>query len=155
MKEVTKELLAKPHNFEETYAKIKDVHNDEVLEQHGLSMQSFDLLLQKHQNEPEIQRGIMRIMGMAEPGTVKANKSMTVADVISAHKVMLEELLKVQQEVSKKEGLDMKNVSFTAQAIISAKLESKLGYTSEDMEQAVAELQDKLATNQEFTSVST
>lgn len=154
MKVVTKELLAKPHNFEETYAKIKDVHNDEVLEKHGLSMQEFDMLLQKHQNEPEVRMGIMKIMGMSEPGAVQANKSMTVENVISAHKVMLEELLKIQQEVSKKDGLDTKTVSLTAQAITSAKLEAKLGYTSEDMEQAVVQLQEKLATNQEFSTLS-
>lgn len=155
MKVVTQELLQSKHSFEETYAKIKSVNSDDVLEKYGIPMQEFDLLLQKHQQDPEVAQGIMKIMGVNEgPGSKKA-QAVTVEQIVNAHKLMLEELLSVHSLIEgKKDDLDVKVVSLTCQAIISAKVEEKFGLTSEDMEGAVAKLHEQLATNKEFTDVS-
>jgi len=161
MKTLTKELQGKSTSFDETYKRVKAVQPDDPLERHGLTMNDLDALIQKHQNDPEVMKGVQAIMGdpsvHAQPAA-NPGKSADVKTLIGVHKSMLQELEKVTSMVlgdsSKKGKYDMKTVTLAAQAVIGAKLEESWGLTSEDIERAVIAKHEELAVNEEFAAVN-
>jgi len=162
IKEITQELMAKPMPVIETYNRIKAVQPEEILDKFGINTFEFDHLLSKHQHDPQIREGIAKVMGMPDPATMAANASkaasVTAKKVVEAHAYMLEELTKVLQDFDKlpnKASLEPKVIVQAAQAVVAARLEEKLGLTSDDMEAAMMMHQQSLATDQEFAAVST
>lgn len=158
MKEITQELLSKPLSVMETYKRIAEVQPDEVLDKYAISMQDFDQLLNKHQNDPHIRMGIQKIMGMPDPAAPNPSADKVSAKkVVEAHTYMLEELNKVLADINKlpnRATLDPKAIVQAAQAIVAARLEQKFSITQEDMEAAMMKHQQILATDQEFAAVS-
>lgn len=159
MKELTRELLQKSLSFEETYQRIREVEPDDPLEKYGLSMNDFDQLLNKHQNDPQIREGIGRIMGVSSSSRAASDQDpvIAVSKVVEVHKYMLEELeksVKKFTELPKKESFDLKTVTLAVQAVVGAHVEEKFSLTSEDIERAVINHHSQLATNQEFATVN-
>merc|ERR1719414_1614492 len=94
MKELTKELLSKSLTFEQTYQRVKEVQPADPLEKQGLSMVSFDQLLDKHQGDPSVRESIAKIMGAPSPNSGCSEKvqAITVKTIIDVHNFMLEKL---------------------------------------------------------------
>ncbi|CAE8738445.1 unnamed protein product [Polarella glacialis] len=156
MKDLTRELLSKQLDFEQTYIRVREVQPDDPLERCGLSMSDFDMLLSKYQHDPKVKEGIARIMGVPTNATASAaqEKAQTVPArrVIEVHAFMLEELEKLVQHfatIKNKDAYDMKTVTLAAQAVVGAKVEEKFGLTSEDIERAVIQHHSTLATDQD------
>lgn len=159
MKSLTRELLAKPLTFEQTYQRVQEVQPEDPLERYGLSMMDFDQLLNKHQHDPQVREGIVRIMGVPDPTSSQPEKGSTVParTVVDVHAFMLEELEKVVRHFNtiKHQGnFDMKTVTLAAQAVVGAKVEEKFSLTSEDIERAVINHHTSLATDQEFAQIN-
>lgn len=162
MKDLTRELLAKQLNFEQTYIRVREVQPEDPLERYGLGMAEFDMLLSKYQHDPKVKEGIARIMGVptttsTKSPTEKASPPVPARTVIDVHTFMLEELEKLVKyfsTIKNKESYDMKTVTLAAQAVVGAKVEEKFGLTSEDIERGVIQHHSTLATDQEFAIVN-
>lgn len=159
MKDLTRELLSKSLTFEQTYLRVKEVQPADPLEKYGLSMVSFDQLLDKHQRDPGVRESIARIMGAPSPNSCTSEKvqAITVKTIIDVHNFMLEKLnilVKDFLALPNRESYDMKTVTIAAQAIVGSKIEDQFGITSEDIESAVLMYHTNLATNQEFAAVN-
>lgn len=163
MKDLTKELKTKQMNFQQTYARVREVQPKDPLENYGLSMMEFDQLLDKYQSDPMVREAIAKIMGAPNPANTQSAKvqEITVKEIIAVHKFMLEELeklVKIYQDLQNKpiggQELDMKTVTIVAQAIVGAKMEEKFTIASEDLESAVLLYHTMLATDQEFAGIN-
>jgi len=159
MKALTKELLTKQMNFEQTYQRVREVQPKDPLEQYGLSMLQFDHILDKFQGDPAIREAIAKIMGAPDPSNATSDKiqSITVKKIIEVHTFMQEELSKLVDHVQgmpRKDDLDMKTVTIAAQAIVGSKMEEKFSITSEDIESAVLLYHTMLATDQTFAQLN-
>eukprot|EP00933_Yihiella_yeosuensis_P035897 TRINITY_DN29551_c0_g3_i1.p1 TRINITY_DN29551_c0_g3~~TRINITY_DN29551_c0_g3_i1.p1 ORF type:complete len:254 (+),score=64.43 TRINITY_DN29551_c0_g3_i1:115-876(+) len=157
MKDLTKELLSKKLDFDQTYQRVKDVQPDEVLEKYNLSMTEFDALLSKYQHDPKVKEGIARFMGAQPAGSSQSAVKVNHKQIIDVHAFMLEELEKLVKHFSTikdKASYDMKTVTLTAQAIVAGKVEEKFGLTSEDIERGVVDHHNTLATDLEFATVN-
>jgi len=158
MKALTQELLEKNMTFEQAYARVREVQPEDPLERHGLSMVDFDQLLNKHQSDPQVRQGIVRIMGVPDPpATGEKGSEVPASKTVEVHAFMLQELdklLQYFQTVKNKESYDVKTVTLAAQAVVGAKVEQKYGLTSEDIERAVVTHHTALATDQEFANIN-
>lgn len=157
MKKLTRELLDKRMEFEQTYQRVKEVQPEDPLEKYGLSMMDFDQLLNKHQADPQVREGIARIMGVPDSAGPAQGSTVPAKRVIEVHAFMLEELEKLLSHfntIKNKASYDMKTVTLAAQAVVGAKVEEKFNLTSEDIERAVIKHHTTLATDQEFASVN-
>lgn len=159
MKLLTKEMRSKAMTFDETYRRVQAVQPEDPLEKCGLSMQDFDQLLNKHQNDPLVRQGIARIMGgpahdaEAAPGAASADTK----TLVRVHRKMLEELEKIVTKFDGtpgKDQYDMKTVTLAAQAVVGAKVEEEFGLSSEDIERAVMQNHAELATDQDFANIN-
>mmetsp|Transcript_110420 Transcript_110420/g.276418 ORF Transcript_110420/g.276418 Transcript_110420/m.276418 type:complete len:247 (-) Transcript_110420:98-838(-) len=156
LKEITEDLKTKTVPLMETYERIKVVQPDDVLENLGITPADFDQLLGAHANDPEIRNGIVKIMGMPDPTTTTSQKDVSAKKVVEAHQYMLEQLEKVIGDFGQlpnRVSLDPKLLMQAAQAVVAARLEEKLGLTSDDMESALMKNQSTLATDQDFMIV--
>mmetsp|Transcript_110653 Transcript_110653/g.219962 ORF Transcript_110653/g.219962 Transcript_110653/m.219962 type:complete len:259 (+) Transcript_110653:57-833(+) len=158
MKAITKELLEKQLDFMQIYTRVCEVQPEDPLARRGISMMDFDQLLSKHQSDPQVRRGIERIMGAPDaPAPGEKAPDVPARRIVEVHAFMLQELEMLLQQfhtIQTKEALDPKSVTVAAQAIIGAKVEEKFGLTPEDIERAVIAHHTKLATDQEFASIS-
>mmetsp|Transcript_121303 Transcript_121303/g.220641 ORF Transcript_121303/g.220641 Transcript_121303/m.220641 type:complete len:255 (+) Transcript_121303:123-887(+) len=159
MKDLTRELLSKKLDFEQTYKRVKEVQPADPLEQYGLSMMDFDQLLNNHQADPAVREAIAKIMGAPSPSNVASEKvqAITVQKIIEVHTFMLKELEKLVDEFSSKpnkDSYDLKTVTIAAQAIVGSKVEEEFKITSEDIESAVLMYHTMLATDQDFANIN-
>lgn len=161
MKEITKHLLANKMTFEETYNRVKDVQPSDPLEVHGLSMQDFDTLLDRHSSDPGVREAIQTIMGAPSPGSGEGGASggqdISVKNLVEVHKQMheeLETLVKDFQNMPNKERYDLKTVTIAAQALVGTKVQERFGYSTEDIEAAVLQNHCELAKDQEFAMIN-
>jgi len=159
MKEINEELRRSHLTFDQTYQKVKQVQPADPLDKYGLSMVSFDQLLDKHQGDQGVREAIGKIMGAPNPNSCTSEKvqSITVKTIIEVHNFMLEELNNLVKDFNtlpNKDSYDMKMVTVAAQAIVGSKIESKFNITSEDIESAVLMYHTMLATDQEFAAIN-
>jgi hypothetical protein len=159
MKALTKELHTQHLSFEKTYQRVREVQPKDPLDEYGLSMMEFDQILDKFQSDPTVRDAIAKIMGAPDPSNVASEKvqQITVEKIIEVHQFMLEELenlVKLFQDMPKKDELCMKTVTIAAQAIVGSKMEDKFSITSEDIESAVLLYHTMLATNQDFATIN-
>jgi len=141
MKDLMTELIQNQLSFEQTYAKIKLSQPDDPLERYGITMSDFDMLLEKHQQDHNVREAISRIMG-APSNVTLSPKVQTVprSTIVQIHEFMLTELKKFVEEFQKhpdRLSLDTRTLTMTAQAIIGAKVETKFGLNSDEIESAV------------------
>lgn len=158
-KQIIQDLIKSPLNLEQTYKKVKAVMPADPLDKYGLSMMDFDQLLEKHQSDPNVREAIAKIMGAPDPASSASEKvaAIEVKKIIELHMFMLDELNALVQDynaLQNKEAYDMKAITVAAQATVNAKIESKYGITSEDIESAVLMYHTMLATDQEFAAIN-
>eukprot|EP00930_Biecheleria_cincta_P073345 TRINITY_DN60643_c0_g1_i1.p1 TRINITY_DN60643_c0_g1~~TRINITY_DN60643_c0_g1_i1.p1 ORF type:complete len:257 (+),score=70.95 TRINITY_DN60643_c0_g1_i1:42-773(+) len=157
MKDLTRELLTKRLDFEQTYERVKQVQPEDPLERRGMQMSEFDRLLSKHQSNQKVREGIMRIMGgQPSPQSASGPSNASSAKVIEVHAFMLEELQKVVAHVrtASDKVFEVKTLTLAAQAVVGAKVEEKFSLTSDDIESAVIMHHEVLAQDKEFESLN-
>jgi len=159
MKELTQELLGKQMTFDQIYQRVKQVQPADPLEKYGLSMVSFDQLLDKHQGDQGVRESIAKIMGAPNINSCHSEKvqAITVKTIIDVHTYMLEELDTLVKDflaLPNKDSYNMQIVTIAAQVIVGSKVEAKFAVTSQDIESAVLMYHTMLATNQEFAAIN-
>jgi len=158
MKDLTTDLIQNQLSFEQTYEKIKKSQPDDPLERYGISMTDFDMLLEKHQLDPNVREAISRIMG-APSNVTLSQKVQTVPRkmIVQIHDFMLSELKKLVEEFQKhpdRLSLDARTLTMTAQAIIGAKVETKFGLNSDEIESAVLFNHNALSSDTDFARIN-
>eukprot|EP00923_Selenidium_pygospionis_P046261 GHVN01079757.1.p1 GENE.GHVN01079757.1~~GHVN01079757.1.p1 ORF type:complete len:248 (+),score=59.90 GHVN01079757.1:170-913(+) len=157
LRNLTKEVIDKKLDFQETYKRVRDVQPRDPLETYGFSMQEFDAYLEKYSTDPVIRSLINRVMS-ASPNTQSVKGAeIGVNQLLQVHELMLSELSKLVDEflgLSDKANYDIKGVVIAAQAIIGAKVEEKFKLNSEEVEAAVVHNHPILATNRDFTRMN-
>lgn len=159
IKTFTDEMMSNILTFEQTYARVREVHPPDPLVKYGLSTMDFDQLLEKHQNDPKVREAIAKIMGAPTQDACASGhvQAITVSKIKEIHAFLLEELENVLREFDKlpnKDAFDLKTVTIAAQAIVNTKIREKFDITSEDVESAVLLNHTVLATDQAFTTLN-
>jgi len=161
MKELTKELRAAEHTFEEAYQKVARVQPEDPLEIHGLSMTDFESLLDRFQGDPDVRDAISQIMGaqnhVVSNHVCRGEETITVSQIIEVHKFMLVALgSHVNHFLSLPNlgSLEIKTGTTTTQALVSAQIEEKFGLTSEELDAAVLKNQTELVSNPTFARLN-
>jgi len=156
---IIEELIKEPLALEQVYKRVQTVMPNDPLDRYGLSMMDFDQLLQKHQSDEHVKRALNKLMGAPDAGSSASEKvqGITVSKIIELHNFMLAEMDKLAQEfqdLQNKDPYQSKVVTVAVQLIVNAKIESKFGITSEDVESAVLMYHTMLATDQEFAAIN-
>jgi len=158
IKDLTQELIKNQLTLEQTYAKIKVSQPEDPLESYGISMNDFDVLLEKHQNDPTVIDAINRIMG--SPSNMLLNQKVQGVNrktIVQIHEFMLIELKKLVEDIQKNPdrlSLDARTLTMAAQVFIGARVETKFGLTSDEIESAVLYNHTGLANDPEFARLN-
>lgn len=155
MKSLTKELVEKNATFEEVYSQVQATHPMDPLEQFGLSMRHFDMLLDKFRGDAGVREKIVQIMGASfNPSENKGtmDPKLTPKQVVEVHAFMLEELKRLTVCVTTE--MDPRISTIAVQAIIGAGVEKAFKVSSEDVEASVFYHRNQLSTDQQFASIN-
>jgi len=144
--------------LEETYARIKVSQPEDALENYGISMEEFDVLLGKYQNDPSVIDAIRRIMGpssnmLLNPKIQGVNRK----TIVQIHEFMLAELKKLVEDIQKNPdrlSLDARTLTMATQVLIGARVETKFGLSSDEIESVVVFHQAGLANDPEFARIN-
>jgi len=158
MKDLMAEAAEKGHSFADMYTLVKQKTPEDPLEKAGISMTEFDAMLDQNQDDVEVRKAIMVLMGTeqsAGTGEVSAKvQALTVQKIRELHAYMLEELQQLvpqAQNVSQPEG---KTIAITAQALVGAKVKAKFDLAADEVEQSVRHHHAQLAIDPEFASLA-
>lgn len=160
MKDLIRSLISRDLIFTEVYQEVQAVQPDDPLEASGLTMQEFDQLLMKYQNDPEITQTVAQIMGMGPAASTSASaaaESLSLDTIVNIHAYMLDEIKKLVTEVRNlphPESYDMKTVTIAVQAIVGARVEKKFSVTSDQLEVTVLRHHAALELNPEFARIN-
>jgi len=159
MKELTNELRAQNLSFEDTYERVRRVQPEDPLERHNVSMQDFDLILERFQHDSAVREAVTQIMGAPAASTSISAKVQQVPKdtLLRIHEYMLTELKKLVEyfDTLDKKNYEMKTVTIAAQAVVGAKVEEEFGLTSDDIESAVLLHHHVLTADAEFARINT
>jgi len=165
MKTIMAELMSdvttlKPE-FLDMYALVKQKTPEDPLEKAGITMQEFDTMLDANQDDPEIRKAIMTLMGgdAAQPGGPTAEVpakvlNLTVSKIREIHVFMLEELRALVPQASCVQCPDGKTIAITAQALVGAKVQAKFSLSADEVECAVRHHHASLACDQDFATLA-
>lgn len=164
MKAIMAELMTdvttlKP-DFLAMYSLVKQKTPEDPLEKAGITMQEFDTMLDANQDDPEIRKAIMTLMGgEAQPGGPTAEVSakvlaLTVAKIREIHVFMLEELRALVPQATRVQNPDGKTIAITAQALVGAKVQAKFSLSADEVEAAVRHHHASLACDQDFATLA-
>jgi len=155
MKALTKEIAASGLEFEQIYARCKEVQPTDPCEKHGLKPEDLDRVLMSYSSDPEVTQAITKIMGVPEPQapSTKPLKDIALDTLVDVHVFMLQELKSFVsnfEAIPDKTKYDMKTVAIATQATLDAKVTKKFSITSEDMEGAILQHKEKLVQDMKF-----
>lgn len=156
MKDITKKLRANSLSLDQSYRLVTAVEPQDTIEKYNLSREDFDKILNRYKDDPQVKHIVTKIMSPDMKPSAEESK-ITVNMLIEVHAFMLQELENLLKDIdssTKKEAYTGKSMTLTAQAIVSAKVESKFRVTAEETERAMIRHHAALATNQEFGSIS-
>ena len=156
MKKITDEIKSSNLSFGETFERVLALQPNDPMEETGLSMNEFDELLDKYQEDPRILDGIAKIMGPSEEEMLADNgKILSVAELIDVHRYMLEQLQEIATTVKgRKEFEDARTLTVTAQVLVGAKVEDKFQIGSSAVERSVMTHQAQLAADHQFATIN-
>jgi len=146
--------------FGEMYDLVKKKTPDDPLEKAGITMQEFDTMLDANQDDPEIRKAIMTLMGGegAQPNVSQEVSQkvlgLTVAKIRDIHVFMLEELRSLLPQAQKVSKPDGKTIAITAQALVGAKVQAKFELSADEVESAVRHHHASLACDQDFATLA-
>jgi hypothetical protein len=158
MREILEEFRKRPTvDFDFAYKRVKEIIPAHPLEQHGISMDVFDRLLDKFESNPNVREWMAKLMDSPKLHTSEAANKIEVKELVAVHQLMLAELEALVSEIQKKSDLneyDNKAITIAAQALVGCKVEKEFSFTSEDIESAVLLQHCALALDQEFADVN-
>ena len=155
MKRITDEITSGDLSFVQAYERVKELQPNDPMEQTGLTMNEFDELLDKYQEDPRILDSIARIMGPSEEDMADDDgKILTVKELIDIHQYMLDELRGITEEVKGGIKFDPRTLTVTAQVLVGAKVEKKFKVGSPAVERSVMTHQAQLATDHKFATIN-
>ena len=158
MKKITDEITGGDLTFKQAYERVKELQPNDPMEQTGLTMNEFDELLDKYQEDPRILDSIARIMGPSEDDMAGDDgKTLTVKELIDIHQYMLDELRGISEELkagNEKASFDPRTLTVTAQVLVGAKVEKKFKVGSPAVERSVMMHQAQLATDHKFATIN-
>ena len=166
MKEIMKELIKSfAHEnlptLHDAYLRVQTCHSEDPLEASGLSVEEFDQMLTRYQNDAEITQIVTNIMGMgpsmrSSPASSNA-EDLSVSQILEAHQFMLKQvrdLLDQMEAFTPSENYDTKTLTLAIQALIGARVEKDLGLNSSDLEAAILRHHEVLESNPEFIQLN-
>jgi hypothetical protein len=158
MKKITEEINSNEMTFAQAYARVKELQPNDPMEQTGLSMNEFDELLDKYQEDPRILDAISKIMGPSDDELVEDDgRVLTVKELIDVHQYMLDQLKGIVSEIKSKKSiatLDPRTMTVTAQVLVGARVENQFKIGSPAVERSVMQHQAQLATNHQFATIN-
>jgi hypothetical protein len=161
MKRISDEITSSDMKFVQAYERVRELQPNDPMEQTGLTMNEFDQLLDKYQEDPRILDSIARIMGPSEEDmAMDDGKVLSVKELIDIHQYMLDELRSITEEVktgstkSVTSIFDPRTLTVTAQVLVGAKVEKKFKVGSPAVERSVMEHQAQLATDHKFATIN-
>ena len=161
MKKITDEINSNDMTFAQAYARVKDLQPNDPMEQTGLSMNEFDELLDKFQEDPRILDSIAKIMGPSDEELVEDDgRVLSVKELIDVHQYMLDQLKGISDELKSKKhsaasaSFDPRTLTVTAQVLVGARVENKFKVGSPAVERSVMQHQAQLATNHQFATIN-
>ncbi|CDJ64075.1 hypothetical protein, conserved [Eimeria necatrix] len=155
MKKFTQKFFEEECTFEEACAMVAKQHPEDPLGRYGLTMATFDGLLDKFQQDPEVKEAVLSIMGSAStPNPTPAAYQISTDHLIKVHEFMRDELQSLAAEAGSWPKADIKVITLAAQAYVGAKVQKKFGLTGEDIEGAVLLNHKDLSANANFTLVN-
>merc|ERR1719487_2492063 len=98
MKDTTNLLLEKNMTFEQVYDQIKKRQKRDPLQERGLSIKEFDALLDMHQKDDEVKKGIRDVLTAGSVKPAASAPSIPVLDIIEVHELMCKELHQIVEE---------------------------------------------------------
>lgn len=155
MKTITAEATKSKLSLKDVYRRVQADEAEDALEQHGITMEEFDQMLEKHRSSTKIRDRISHLMGGA-PRTENQSSanSLTAEFVVEVHTYMAQcfhDMLDQVHEIkSQTSGLDMKAMALALQIYVAAKVDEKYNASSDDIEVAVMTHQHELSMNPEF-----
>ena len=156
MKTITDEITANNLSFGQTYDLVETRQPNDPMEETGLSMNEFDELLDRHQEDPRILDSIAKIIGPSEEDLAGDDgKILSVQELIDIHQFMLDQLKEITVEVQKSKGhSDARTLTVTAQVLVGARVEGRFKVTSPAVERSVMVHQNQLATNHQIATIN-
>lgn len=160
MADLMKEVINTKPSFAEMYQLVKKRTPEDPLEKAGITMQEFDQMLDQNQEDPEIRRAIMALMGgdasspVVTAETSSKVQALTVLKIREIHQYMLEELRTLVPQAAQVDKPEGKTIAITAQALVGAKVENKFGLTADEVEAAVRHHHTQLAVDQDFATLA-
>lgn len=159
MAELMNDVITLKPDFPAMYALVQQKTPEDPLEKAGITMQEFDTMLDANQDDPEIRRAIMTLMGADGPQTASAEvtqkvQGLTVAKIREIHEYMLTDLRGLVGQAERVQNPDGKTIAITAQALVGAKVQAKFGLSAEEVEAAVRHHHSSLAVDQDFATLA-
>ncbi|XP_953306.1 uncharacterized protein TA10615 [Theileria annulata] len=144
-----------PSKILDVYQRALPAIPNDPLESRGLTLFDLDHLVDKYQNDPSIRECILNIMNMAP--TEGDDENISLDELIKVHEYMLAELGKMVSSYRKmpnKDSLDKKALTVALQALISAKVQDKFGYSYSSIDRAVIKNHTDLSMNTKFARLT-
>jgi len=159
MSELMNDVTTLKPDFLTMHELVKKKTPEDPLEKAGITMQEFDTMLDANQDDPEIRKAIMTLMGgdaSQQTGAEVSEKvlALTVSKIREIHVFMLEELRALVPQASKVTNPDGKTIAITAQALVGAKVQTKFQLSADEVECAVRHHHASLACDQDFATLA-
>merc|ERR1712039_167416 len=158
MKNLTAELVKGEMGFQQMYDTVSSVSPENPLEQLGMEMKEFDLLLSTWQSDPAISDLIQKIMKIPTAEAPKpGGKILTPEEVIKVYRAMakaMEGTLHDFMALSNRSEYDHRHVIMVAQVAADASVQRNLSFAKEDWERSIMIHQQKLMSMEEFGTVN-
>lgn len=162
MDQVIQRLVEKSYTMTEIYRMVADDEPRDPLEAHGLTIQSFDALLDRFANDEEVHRMIVRVIQGPESTQSAASGG---ASVVAPHRIveinaaMRDRLAVAANELKSQQSslgapYKSRTASLAAQAVVGAYVMKEFGVSSEDMERSMIIHQYELSQSSDFTKIN-
>lgn len=139
----------------EVYERALPAIPPDPLEARGMTLFDLDHLVDKYQNDPAIRDCILNIMNVVPQDEEEVNVS--IEQLIKVHEFMLNELGKLVSAYKKmpnKDELDKKALMLAVQALISARVQTKFGYSYLLIDKAIVKNHSELSMNTKFARLT-
>mmetsp|Transcript_100574 Transcript_100574/g.181543 ORF Transcript_100574/g.181543 Transcript_100574/m.181543 type:complete len:261 (+) Transcript_100574:44-826(+) len=146
-------------SLEETYKRIEAAQLWDPLEKYGLTMQDFEEMITDFQHDPFVMQAMARLAGSGPEGPTGApppQQVATLAQVVEAKAFMLAEIEAMVDSFTASEerkSWNARSAGMALQTQADAKAEKKFGISSQDLEFAMLQNQQKLGASAEFMDV--
>ncbi|XP_026193778.1 uncharacterized protein LOC34621146 [Cyclospora cayetanensis] len=155
LKKFTQKFVDEECTFQEACSLVAKQNPEDPLARYGLTVATFDSLLDKFGEDPEVKDFVLSIMGCASaPNPSAAAYQITTERLIKVHEFMRDELQALAAEAGCLPKEDTKVIALAAQAYVGALVQKQFGLRGEDIEGAVMLNHKALAADAKFTLVN-